>query len=102
MMSGLPNVRDAIDRRINTALGELPAHLDTYGHTAKQYLGMMGREETLELVSADLERAIAADSRVQSVSTRAEHTPDVLWARSRVELIPPGGVFRTEQELRAS
>lgn len=102
MISGLPNVRDAIDRRINTPLGGLPAHLSSYGHTAKQYLGLMGSEEVLELVNLDLERAIAADSRVQSVSTSSVHRPGTLRASSRVQLIQPGGVFRTEQELAAS
>lgn len=64
LTSGLENLRQALERRLNTPLGNLPAHPDTYGQTMWQYIGRPADHQNLETLLLEARRATVADSRV--------------------------------------
>lgn len=100
VITGLLNLRDAIQRRTSTAIGGHPAHPRTYGHAAKQYVGGVADEDSLRLIEQEFERCIRRDSRVLTVNSTATYDGHkVVRVRSLVTPIPPGRAFTIEQEL---
>lgn len=91
MTSGLPNLADALERRLNTPLGGLPAHPFSYGQAFKDYLGGAGDATMLEYVRLEAGRTIAQDTRVAAVpvlDARLEN--QAVFIHAQVTPITPG------------
>jgi len=76
LTSGIANLSQALTRRLNTRLGNLPAHPDTYGHVMYSYIGRVANQAILETILLEARRATTADSRVASVQATATTSSD--------------------------
>ncbi|RTG94093.1 hypothetical protein CSW25_04145 [Thermus scotoductus] len=100
MVRGLENLRGALERRLRTRLGELPAHPDTYGHLLHQYVGRAGGEAELRYILLEAERVIRQDPRVAGVRLEGELLDgEHVRVLAYVEPIPPGSPFPVEVVL---
>ncbi len=99
MVRGLENLRLALERRLRTRLGELPAHPDLYGHLFHQYVGRAGGEAELRYILLEAERVIRQDPRVAGVRLGGELLGEHVRLRAYVEPIPPGSPFPVEVVL---
>lgn len=100
ILTGMDNLRDAIQRRTSTAIGGHPAHPSDYGHAAKQYVGGVADADSLRLIEQEFERCIRQDSRVLTVTSTASYDGEkVVRVVSRVTPVPPGRTFTIEQQL---
>lgn len=70
LIAGLDNLNDALQRRLNTPLGNLPAHPRSYGHNLGQYVGLTGTPLDAALMLTEAERCIRQDPRVEGLEIR--------------------------------
>jgi len=98
MVQGLENLRGALERRLNTRLGELPAHPDTYGHLLHQYLGRAAGDVELRYILLEAERCIRQDPRVSAILSLEGELLDGEHVRvtAYIEPLPPGSPFPLE------
>ena len=68
MTSGLENLRAALERRVNTRVGNLPAHPATYGHAAGSYVGGVLTPAVVGFIQEAFDRCVRADPRVSSTN----------------------------------
>lgn len=100
VLTGMDNLRDAVQRRTSTAIGGHPAHPRLYGHAAKQYVGGVADGDSLRLIEQEFERCIRQDSRVLTVTSTASYDgAKIVRVVSRVTPVPPGRTFTIEQQL---
>lgn len=86
LVAGLENFRDALYRRLNTPLGNLPAHPTTYGHTLRDYIGLTGTAIDQTLMQLEVERCLRQDSRVSdSVTLSTVLQRDLAEITARIE-----------------
>ena len=93
MISGLPNLKDALERRLTTPLHAHPAHPLTYGSRLYTHLGKVADRTRLELMKVDVREAILRDPRVLAVRTSARWEAQVAHFFITVTPIPPGTDF---------
>lgn len=99
--TGLPNLVDALRRRLNTPRGGLPAHLREYGHNVYQYIGASPAGGTLTYINHEFEKCILEDSRVQGATVDSEWDGTRLVnSNSRITPKPPGDNRVLDQEIK--
>ncbi|GAA6747457.1 hypothetical protein [Thermus brockianus] len=100
LVQGLENLRAALERRLLTRLGELPAHPEIYGHLMEQYVGQAAGEAELGYILLEAERCLRQDPRVAGLTLAGElvdreHVRLTAW----VEPVPPGTPFALSLEV---
>lgn len=90
---GLPNLRTAITRRLDTMLGMHPFH-PGYGSLLRTHLGRPADTTRLRLAAVDVRRAILRDPRVQECVVAASWQAEKMTLDIDVTPIPPGQRLR--------
>lgn len=71
LVVGKENLLAALIRRLNTGIGGLPAHPDSYGTRFREYLGILGGTQETELIRLEAEATLLQDRRVEQAAVAA-------------------------------
>lgn len=97
---GLENLRAALERRLSTERGGLPAHPTSYGRKINQYIGGVADDVNLRLIKLELDACCLQDPRAIAVDSSAAHDGRaVARAQARVTPVSPRQVLVVDLDL---
>lgn len=100
VITGIENLKVSLERRIATKKGGLPAHRNTYGNGAFQYIGEVADEINEAFVKLELDKIPLQDSRIESVETsESRFDVDALTYEAVTFPKEPGVVIKSQVQL---
>lgn len=100
-LAGLPNLKEAVLRRVRTAINTHPFH-PGYGNRSRLNVGAVADNALLSLIASDTRAAIVRDPRVEDAVVTLEWEFDTVRMEAVVTPVPPGTPFTLRDLLRAT
>lgn len=92
-VTGLENLKAALERRLKTPLGAHPSHPLTYGSLIHTHLGRPADRARLDLITTDARTALLQDPRVRDATVTAWWEDQLTMITCNVVPIAPGTPF---------